>query len=115
MDINSFENRHIGANQDDIKKMLNTIGLSSVDELIHQTIPNSILKNSPLKIGDAITENDYLNKIKEIANLNKRFDNYIGQGYYGTLTPSVIKETSYVTRVGTQHIHHIKQKLLKED
>ena len=46
MDINSFENRHIGANQDDIKKMLNTIGLGSVDELIHQTIPNSILKNS---------------------------------------------------------------------
>ena len=91
MDINSFENRHIGANQDDIKKMLNTICLSSVDELIHQTIPNLILKNSPLKIGDAITENDYLNKIKEIANLNKRFDNYIGQGYYGTLTPSVIK------------------------
>ena len=91
MDINSFENRHIGANQDDIKKMLNTIGLSSVDELIHQTIPNSILKNSPLKIRDAITENDYLNKLKEIADLNKSFDNYIGQGYYGTLTPSVIK------------------------
>ena len=91
MDMNSFENRHIGANQDDIKKMLKTIGLSSVDELIHQTIPNSILKNSPLKIGDAITENDYLNKLKEIADLNKNFDNYIGQGYYGTLTPSVIK------------------------
>ena len=91
MDMNSFENRHIGANQDDIKKMLKTIGLSSVDELIHQTIPNSILKNSPLRIGDAITENDYLNKLKEIADLNKNFDNYIGQGYYGTLTPSVIK------------------------
>ena len=91
MDINSFENRHIGANQDDIKKMLNTIGLDSVDELIHQTIPNSILKNSPLKISDAITENDYLIKLKEIADLNKNFDNYIGQGYYGTLTPSVIK------------------------
>jgi len=91
MDINSFENRHIGANQDDIKKILNTIGLDSVDELIHQTIPNSILKNSPLKIEDAITENDYLKKLKEIADLNKNFDNYIGQGYYGTLTPSVIK------------------------
>ena len=91
MDINSFENRHIGANQDDIKKMLNTIGLGSVDELIHQTIPNSILKNIPLKIEDAITENDYLKKLKEIADLNKNFDNYIGQGYYGTLTPSVIK------------------------
>ena len=91
MDINSFENRHIGANQDDINKMLNTIGLGSVDELIHQTIPNSILKNSPLKISDAITENAYLIKLKEIADLNKNFDNYIGQGYYGTLTPSVIK------------------------
>lgn len=91
MDINSFENRHIGANQDDIKKMLNTIGLGSVDELIHQTIPNSILKNSPLEIEDAITENDYLKKLKDIADLNKNFDNYIGQGYYGTLTPSVIK------------------------
>jgi len=91
MEINSFENRHIGANQDDIKKMLNTIGLDSVDELIHQTIPNSILKNSPLKIEDAITENDYLKKLKDIADLNKNFDNYIGQGYYGTLTPSVIK------------------------
>ena len=91
MDINSFENRHIGANQDDIKKMLNTIGLDSVDELIHQTIPNSILKNSPLKIEDEITENDYLKKLKDIADLNKNFDNYIGQGYYGTLTPSVIK------------------------
>ena len=71
--------------------MLNTIGLDSVDELIHQTIPNSILKNSPLKIEDAITENDYLKKLKDIADLNKNFDNYIGQGYYGTLTPSVIK------------------------
>ena len=91
MNLNSFESRHIGANEYDIKKMLNTIGLNSVDELIHQTIPNSILKNSPLKIQDAITENDYLIKIKEIADLNKNFDNYIGQGYYGTLTPSVIK------------------------
>ena len=91
MNFNSFENRHIGANENDIKKMLNSIGLDSVDELIHQTIPNSILKNSPLKIEDAISENDYLNKIKEIADLNKNFDNYIGQGYYGTLTPSVIK------------------------
>ena len=91
MNFNSFENRHIGANENDIQKMLNIIGLDSVDELIHQTIPNSILKNSPLKIEDAISENDYLNKIKEIADLNKNFDNYIGQGYYGTLTPSVIK------------------------
>ena len=85
MEINSFENRHIGANQDDIKKMLNTIGLDSVNELIHKTIPNSILKNSPLKIEDAITENDYLKKLKDIADLNKNFDNYIGQGYYLSL------------------------------
>jgi len=91
MDVSSFENRHIGINEDDIKKMLNTIGVDSVDELIRQTIPNSILKSSPLNITDSITENDYLNNLKKIADLNKKFDNYIGQGYYGTLTPSVIK------------------------
>ena len=59
MNLNSFENRHIGVNNEDVETMLTCIGLDSIDQLIKQTIPNSILKNSPLKIEDAITENDY--------------------------------------------------------
>ena len=88
---NSFESRHIGVNDTDIAQMLKAIGVGSVDELIQQTIPSSILKKEDLKIDNAVTEEDYLSNLKKIASKNSNFDNYIGQGYYGTITPSVIK------------------------
>ena len=88
---NSFESRHIGVNEKDVAKMLEAVGVGSVDELIQQTIPSSILKNEDLKIENAVTEEDYLSNLKKIASKNSNFDNYIGQGYYGTITPSVIK------------------------
>ena len=88
---NSFESRHIGVNDKDIAQMLEAIGVGSVDELIQQTIPSSILKKEDLKIDNAVTEEDYLSNLKKIASKNSNFDNYIGQGYYGTITPSVIK------------------------
>ena len=55
-----------------------------------EAIPSSILKKEDLKIEDAVTEEDYFN-LKKIASKNSNFDNYIGQVYYGTITPSVIK------------------------
>ena len=91
MNPNSFENRHIGASNDDVKTMLNCIGLDSIDQLIKQTIPNSILKKEELNIKSAINENEYLSTLKKTAQLNKNYNNFIGQGYYGTFTPSVIK------------------------
>ena len=91
MNPNSFENRHIGVNNEDVEKMLTCIGLDSIDQLIKQTIPNSILKKEELNIKSAINENEYLSSLKKTAQLNKNYDNFIGQGYYGTFTPSVIK------------------------
>jgi glycine dehydrogenase len=91
MNPNEFVKRHVGVDDTSCKKMLNTIGCNSVDELIHQTIPNSILKNKKLNIKEAVSEEEYLNNIKKIGSKNKTYDNYIGQGYYGTITPSVIK------------------------
>ena len=91
MNPNSFENRHIGVNNEDVEKMLTNIGLDSIDQLIKQTIPNSILKKEELNIKSAINENEYLSSLKKTAQLNKNYDNFIGQGYYGTFTPSVIK------------------------
>ena len=88
---NSFESRHIGVNEKDVEKMLEAVGVGSVDELIQETIPSSILKNEDLKIENAVSEEDYLSNLKKIASKNSNFDNYIGQGYYGTITPSVIK------------------------
>ena len=91
MNPNEFVKRHIGVDESSCNKMLQTIGCKSIDELIEQTIPKSILKNKSLNIKDALSENEYLNNLKTIGSKNKAFDNYIGQGYYGTITPSVIK------------------------
>ena len=89
--INSFVNRHVGIKEHEISEMLSEIGNNSVQELIDQTIPKSILKQDELKVGDAFNESDYLNHLNDIARKNKLFDNYIGQGFYGTNVPNVIK------------------------
>ena len=87
---NEFIPRHIGPNEQDTKAMLRTIGVNSLDELIDQTVPPSIRMDHTLAIPAAMSEHEYLKHIKEISLKNKVYSNYIGQGYYGTITPSVI-------------------------
>ncbi len=87
---NEFIPRHIGPNETDTKAMLKTIGVSSLDELTGKTVPSSIRMNHQLNIPAAISEHEYLKHIKEISLKNKIFSTYIGQGYYDTITPSVI-------------------------
>ena len=83
--------RHLGLTARDNAKMINEIGIDSIDELIEKTIPESIRSTSKLGIGDGLDEFSYLQKTKDIANKNKVYRNYIGTGYYGTVTPSVIQ------------------------
>ncbi|MCW3119112.1 MAG: gcvP [Chitinophagaceae bacterium] len=85
-----FAGRHIGPHGTDTQKMLETIGVASLDELIDKTVPPSIRMKKPLNLPAAMSENDYLSHIKELSLKNKIFNNYIGQGYYDTITPSVI-------------------------
>lgn len=85
-----FRKRHIGTYEADTQKMLETIGVKSLDELIDKTVPASIRLENELNIPPAISEFDYLNEIKAVAAKNKVFRTYIGQGYYNTITPSVI-------------------------
>ena len=85
-----FQMRHIGPNESDTQNMLSVIGANSLDELISKTVPDSIRIKKPLGIPAAISEFKYLTELKKIASKNKVFKNYIGQGYYGTITPSVI-------------------------
>lgn len=89
-DYNHFINRHIGIDQSSLLTMLSTLSLDSTKELIQQTIPNQILKNDPLQIPEAMSEFEFLKHIQGIADRNKLVKTYIGQGYYGTITPSVI-------------------------
>ena len=87
---NEFIPRHIGPNEADTSAMLKTIGAGSLSELIGKTVPASIRMNHELNIPAAMNEHEYLKHIKEISLKNKMFANYIGQGYYDTITPSVI-------------------------
>ncbi|MCL4116166.1 UNVERIFIED_CONTAM: hypothetical protein GTU68_056011 [Idotea baltica] len=75
--------------------MLNVIGVNSVEQLISETIPKTIRSNKPLDVSSGISEFEYLNHIGEIAKKNEVFKSYIGQGYYGTVTPSVIKRNIF--------------------
>jgi glycine dehydrogenase len=85
-----FENRHIGINETDLHSMLQTIGVNSLETLIDETIPENIRNRAALNLPEAISEYEYLRSLKKIADKNKVFTNYLGMGYYGTITPSVI-------------------------
>jgi len=90
MEIDKFINRHLGVSKPDKSTMLNYLGCQSVQELIQKTIPQNIVDNRELNLHKAISEHDYLKHIKTIASKNKVYKTYIGQGYYNTITPSVI-------------------------
>ena len=85
-----FQRRHIGTTEGEAKEMLSVIGVETMENLIDKTIPRSIRLQQPLALPDAISEQEYLTEIKETAAKNKLCKTYIGQGYYNTITPSVI-------------------------
>ncbi|HQS50570.1 MAG TPA: hypothetical protein PLN99_01620, partial [Daejeonella sp.] len=84
-----FEQRHIAPNEQDTAKMLSTIGVNSIDELISQTVPPNIRLKNNLNLPAAKSEADYLNDLKQTASKNKVFKSYIGQGYHDVIVPGV--------------------------
>ncbi len=86
-----FVNRHIGISDNERSEMLKEIGVSSIEELIDKTIPASIKLKEELNIGEPFSEKDSLEYLKMLSEKNKIYKSYIGLGYYGTVTPSVIK------------------------
>ena len=85
-----FIQRHIGPSTSEINQMLQTIGMSSMEELISSTIPSSIRLKKSIDTGSPMSEYEYLIQLKKTASKNKLFRNYIGKGYYNTIMPSVI-------------------------
>lgn len=90
MITNNFINRHNGPGPADTIKMLKALGVDSLDQLIDETIPQSIRLKKNLDLPAGLNEYEYLNHIKKIAAKNKIFRTFIGQGYYNTITPGVI-------------------------
>ena len=83
-----FSNRHIGPNENEIKKMLKALGVKSIRELIYETIPNNILLENELKLDKAISEDEFKILIRTLSKKNKLFKNYIGLGYHPSIMPS---------------------------
>jgi glycine dehydrogenase len=86
----AFIERHIGPNDAEIAQMLHVIGHASLEAMTDAIVPGQIKSKQPLALPESITEEEALAKIRTIARKNKVFKNFIGQGYYGTLTPNVI-------------------------
>lgn len=86
----TFAPRHIGPSADDVAKMLYTLGLASLDQLIAETVPANIRQTTPLDLPLPLTEKEALDELREMVGKNQLFRSFIGMGYYQTLTPSVI-------------------------
>lgn len=85
-----FTHRHIGPDEKETEQMLQTIGVSGMEELISRTVPQAIRMDHALNVPESVSEAEYLRILKDISLKNKTYKNYIGQGYYDTHTPSVI-------------------------
>ena len=86
-----FSQRHLGPRQSEIEEMLETIGVGNMDELVEKTIPKAILRKPFMNLPEAMDEQSYLERMREIAGRNKSFHTYMGLGFYNTLLPSVIQ------------------------
>ncbi|UXM91530.1 aminomethyl-transferring glycine dehydrogenase [Paenarthrobacter sp. JL.01a] len=88
----AFADRHIGARrQADVDTMLKAIGYDSVDGLVDVAVPDSIRQSSPLSLQKALSETQVLAELRKLAAKNKTAVQMIGQGYYDTITPPVIR------------------------
>lgn len=85
-----FIGRHIGPDATEKAAMLDTLGVTSIDELIKQVVPEAILADEPLALEESRSEQAVLEKLRAIASQNKVAKSYIGMGYYNCHTPTVI-------------------------
>ena len=88
--FNSFALRHIGLSQTDIDNLLNQLGYESLEEFSKSALPKNIFIEEKLELNDALSEEEALKALKEIAKENTVYRSFIGQGYYGTVIPKVI-------------------------
>jgi len=88
--LDHFVPRHIGPTESDIARMVEAIGVDSLDALIDETVPRSIRLQGELKLAEPRSESDVLDEMRSLADQNQLFRSFIGMGYYGTLTPGVI-------------------------
>jgi glycine dehydrogenase len=85
-----FVARHVGPDHAERQAMLSVVGAASLDALIDDAVPPQIRLPQPLALPHGESEHRYLRDVRALASLNQVFRSYIGLGYYGCVTPSVI-------------------------
>ena len=93
--MTEFISRHIGPSEQEQNRMLEDLGVSSLEELVRQVVPTSILLRGDGDLPEPCSEEQALKELKEIAAKNVVKRTLIGQGYYGTITPPVIQRNVF--------------------
>ena len=90
--FDKFSSRHIGvSNEKELREMLDTIGVASVDELIGQVIPASIRLKKPLALpAEGMSEYEFAAHIRSLADRNRPLRSFIGMGYYPCAVPAAV-------------------------
>ena len=88
--FDSFALRHIGLSQTDIDLLLDQLGYKDLEDFSKSVLPKNIFIEEKLDLSDAMSEEEALKVLKEISKENAVYRSFIGQGYYGTVTPKVI-------------------------
>lgn len=91
MKVNYLESRHIGLTPEDEKQMLKAVGAESLDALVRETMPADILLPEPIELDEPYTEQQQLEVADTLLSQNEPARSYIGRGWYGTITPAVIR------------------------
>ncbi|MEX1026235.1 MAG: aminomethyl-transferring glycine dehydrogenase [Planctomycetota bacterium] len=88
--LDDFRPRHLGTDGAEIDAMLGVLGLSSLDELVERTVPANIRLDRALALPAARAESAYLRDLRALSRRNELRPSFLGQGYYGTLVPTVL-------------------------
>ncbi len=86
-----FASRHLGLSDADRAHMLKVIGAQSVESLLESTIPSSIRMRTLLALDAPLAEHEVLPELRSRFSRDVKRTSFIGQGYYGTITPPVVK------------------------
>ncbi len=87
----SFVRRHIGPDEKQIGRMLSLLCFKSLDDMVSHVVPEKILSSFSCKKNEALSERGLKDYVSLLASMNHIYRSYIGHGYYGTITPSVLQ------------------------
>lgn len=90
-DLSNFAHRHLGPRQSGVDEMLEALGYDSLDALTTAAMPANIAQKDPLVLPDPLTETEAQARLRELASKNTLKRSMIGQGFYDTITPAVIR------------------------